>query len=142
MRGLVVATFIPLAVAVAAGQEKPTAKPSEAAQGTLTGCVSAKPDVTGVYTLTQSTTGGRFRLTGKSVRGFAGKQVEIVIASGKGLSIRGGLMPSVNVAAQAGHIDAAQAAIASQPGANTGKSDAELPELKVDRVREVSATCK
>jgi len=141
MRGLIAATLIPLAVAVAAGQEKQPAKPSETAPATLTGCVSAKPDTTGAYTLTQGT-GGRFRLIGKSMRDFAGKQVEIVSGNGKGLSIRGGLTPSTNVAAQAGHIDSAQAAIANQPGANTGKSDADLPELRVNRVREVSGTCK
>ena len=142
MRGLIVAMLMPLAVAVAAGQQKEPAKPSDTPQATLTGCVSAKPDAAGTYTLTQSSTGGRFRLTGKSVRGFAGKQVEIVSANGKGLTIRGGLTPSANVAAQAGHIDPAQAAIADQPGALTGKSDADLPELRVNRVREVAGSCK
>jgi len=140
MRGLIAATLIPLAVVVAAGQEKEPAKPSNKAETTLTGCVSTKPDPTGTYMLTQESTGGRFRLIGKSMRDFAGKPVEIV--SVKGLSIRTGLTPSVNVAAQAGHIDSAQAAIANQPGATTGKSDADLPEIRVSRVREVSGTCK
>lgn len=106
------------------------------------GCISAKPDDAGTFTLTQAGSGSRFRLTGKSMRDYAGKLVEVVLAEGKGLTIKGGLTPSTNVAAQAGHIDSSRAAIAGQPGANTGKSDAQLPEFRVNRVRALDGACQ
>jgi hypothetical protein len=105
------------------------------------GCVSDKPDATGTYTLTQAGSGNRFRLIGRSMRGYAGKMVEVTLADAKGLTIKGGLSPSPNIAAQAGHLDSAQAAVASQPGANAGKSDAQLPEFRVNRVRALDTSC-
>lgn len=117
------------------------AKANEESVNRLVGCVSAKADPAGTYTLTQSESGLRFRLTGKSLREFAGKQVEIVTASGKGLTIRGGLTPSANVAAQAGHLDPAKAAIANQPGATSGKEEV-LPEVRVKEARGLTGACK
>jgi hypothetical protein len=122
-----------------AAQAQPAAKAGEPANA-YRGCVSGKPDAAGTYTLTQ-TGGTRFRLTGRSMREYAGKMVEVVLADAKGLTIKGGLSPSPNVAGQAGHLDSAKVAIASQPGANAGKSDALLPEFRVNRVRALDTPC-
>jgi hypothetical protein len=143
MNGLTAATLI-ATLAVSApvfSQQKASGADKDSDVNTVTGCVSAKPDKDGYYTFTQTGNGSRFRLTGKSMREWSGRPVEIVSAKGKGLSVRGGLVPSTNVAAQAGHIDPAQASIAAQPGALTGKGE-DLPEFRVNRVRAAQASCK
>jgi hypothetical protein len=76
------------------------------------------------------------------MRDFAGKLVEVALVETKGLTIKGGLWPSPNVAAQAGAIDSSRAAIASQPGANAGKPDLPLPEVRVNRVRTLEGSCQ
>jgi hypothetical protein len=149
MRGLIgiVAAALVTVATPAVGQTPAAPAPSPTAKkidstNAYRGCVSAKPDAAGTFTLTQTGSGSRFRLTGKSMRDYAGKLVEVVLAEGKGITIKGGLSPSPNVAAQAGHLDSSQAAIARQPGANTGRSDADLPEFRVNRVRAVGGTCQ
>jgi hypothetical protein len=152
MHGLIATLFIAALQAAPSPSQQPSAPsplqpkasvPADSSLSTLAGCVSAKPDVTGTYTFTQKDNGSRFKLTGKSMREWAGKPVEIVSAKEKGLSIRGGLVPSTNVAAQAGHIDSAQAAIANQPGvANAEKGVAPLPEFRVNEVRPTAGVCK
>lgn len=138
------AAAVVMVVATAAAQSPSpsTAAKSAEEKNAYRGCVSAKPDATGTFTLTQTGSGSRFRLTGKSMRDYAGKLVEVVLAESKGLTIKGGLSPSPNVAAQAGHLDPSRAAIARQPGANTGKSDADLPEFRVNRVRALDGACQ
>jgi hypothetical protein len=109
----------------------------------LVGCVSEGPGTSGSFTFSEST-GSRYRLTGKSVRKYAGRMVRLVSGPrGKGLSIRGGLWPSPNVAAQAGAMDPAQASIARQPGgAAAGTGGFDLPELRVVSVRGIDGTCQ
>src|SRR5438046_3203185 len=128
MQSLFASLFLATSVMLPANQQKP---PSHAPLETpaplaLTGCVSGRPGASGDFTFLDSTSGGKYRLTGKSVRKYAGHRVEIVGGSGtKRLSVRGGLLPSPNVAAQAGALDPAQAAIASQPGGpSTGTAEA------------------
>ena len=127
---------------IAQSQDAPSS-PQKPAPLTLTGCVSQQPDSGGEFTFTQAN-GSRYRLTGnKSVKSYAGKRVEIVSSKGGGFSVRGGLQPSANVAAQAGALDPAKAAIASQPGVHvTGKPDEKLPEFRVASVRAVEGSCK
>ena len=105
--------------------------------------VSAQdPGTSGSFTFNESA-GGRYRLTGKSVRKYAGRMVRLVGGpQGKKLSIRGGLWPSPNVAAQAGAIDPAQASIARQPGGTSGTGGFDLPEFRVVSVRGVDGACK
>jgi hypothetical protein len=82
-----------------------------------------------------------YRLTGTAVRDYVGQTVLIVGGSAsKKLTIRGGLVPSPNVAAQAGAMDPARAAVASQ-GGSAGPGSVELPEFKVKSVRQVSGSC-
>jgi hypothetical protein len=56
------------------------------------------------------------------------------------LTIKGGLLPNPNVAAQAGAMDPARAAMASAGGA-AGPGAVDLPEFKVKSVRPVSGGC-
>ena len=111
----------------------------------LTGCVSAKPEQGGDYTiLSDGIQGVRYRLTGKDVRKYAGKKVEVVEETPKkGFVVKGGLYPSPNVAGRAGDLDPAQAAIATQPGAAaTAGTGAPLPEFRAGRIRAVNGSCQ
>jgi hypothetical protein len=109
----------------------------------LVGCVSPDPAASGSFTFDESG-GGRYRLTGRSVRKYAGRMVRLVGGPpGRRLSIRGGLWPSPNVAGQAGAIDPAQASIARQPGgAASGTGGMDLPEFRVVSVRGVDGSCR
>lgn len=110
---------------------------------TLTGCVSPRP-ASGNFTFTAKD-GTKYRLTGKNFKKYAGEEVEIVGGEGKKLTVKGGLQPSPNAAAQAGAIDPGQAAIASQPGGTatgTGTGAIELPMFRVNRVRGLGGSCQ
>jgi hypothetical protein len=109
----------------------------------LVGCVSDDPGAAGAFTFDESG-GGKYRLTGKSVRKYAGQMVRLVGGpQGRKLSISGGLWPSPNVAAQAGAIDPAEASIARQPGgAASGTGGGNLPEFKVVSVRSIDGSCR
>jgi hypothetical protein len=57
--------------------------------------------------------------------------------------VKGGLLPSPNVAAQAGAIDPGQAAVASQPGGTaSGTGSVDVPLFRVDRVRALGGSCQ
>jgi hypothetical protein len=130
-------------VAMFAVQTASTPAPSPAAPKDtktpvrLSGCVSQDRAAPSTFTFAQTGTGTKYRLGGASVRKYVGQLVEIVGAPvGRRLTIRGGLFPSPNVAAQAGALDPVQAAIATQPGGpNSGTGTDELPEFHVTRVR-------
>jgi hypothetical protein len=128
-------------IGVAAAQSP--APPSNSSRVELVGCVSDDPGASGAFTLDESG-GSKYRLTGKSVRKYAGRMVRLVGGpQGKRLSIRGGLWPSPNAAAQAGAIDSAQASIARQPGgAASGTGGVDLPEFRVVSVRGVDGSCR
>jgi len=112
---------------------------------TLSGCVINGSSPHEAVTFSDGDTGNKYRLTGKNVKKYAGQRVEIVGgAPNSKLAIRGGLYPSPNVAAQAGHLDPAKAAIAAQPGgteSGTGSVDV-LPEFRVTRVRALAGACQ
>lgn len=130
-----------LMIGAAAAQTPPSSPSSSRVE--LVGCVSNDPGASGAFTLDDSS-GGKYRLTGKSVRKYAGRMVRLIGGpQGKRLSIRGGLWPSPNVAAQAGAIDPAQASIARQPGgAASGTGGVDLPEFRVVSVRGVDGSCR
>jgi hypothetical protein len=110
----------------------------------LNGCVSRDRVAPGQFTFVDNDYGTRYRLTGKGLKAFVGHRVEIVGGPpGKGVTFRIGLLPSPNVAAQAGAIDSAQAAIANLPGgAADAPARAPLPEFHVIRVRGVDGACQ
>lgn len=110
---------------------------------TLTGCVSDTPDAAGWFMFHESERGSRVRLAGKGVRDDVRQPVEIVgRPEAKRVSIRGGLWPSPNVAAQAGAIDHAQEAIAHQPGGGTSGTGAPILQFRVTRLRGVNGACQ
>ena len=109
----------------------------------LTGCVSERAGESGAFTFTDTQTGGKYRLTGKKMQGYAGKMVAVFGGPNKRIAIRGGLWPSPNAAGQAGGLDPAQESIARQTGgAASARGDAALPEFNVVRVRTVDGSCQ
>jgi hypothetical protein len=135
--------FSMMMVSLAAAQTAPDSPPPARSAVELVGCVSDAPGASGSFTFDDSG-GSRYRLTGKSVRKYAGRMVRLVAGpQRKRLSVRGGLWPSPNIAGQAGAIDPAQASIARQPGgAASGTGGIDLPELRVVSVRGTEGACR
>jgi len=111
---------------------------------TLTGCVAADdtaPDQP--LTLTESKKGTTYRLTGVDLRAYVGQEVKVWGGiTVKGVHIGTGLAPSANVAAQAGAMDPAQAAMATAPGgAAMGTGTVTLPEFRVNTVKTLKNPC-
>jgi hypothetical protein len=113
---------------------------------TMSGCVGRSPAPQQPLTFAQDETGFLYRLSGRGLNKFAGQRVEVVGATPRArrFAVRGGLYPSPNVAAQAGAMDPAKAAIARMPGGpESGTGGAELlPEFKVTRIRVVDGSCQ
>ena len=113
---------------------------------TLSGCVGRSGAPQDPVTFAEASTGDQYRLTGRGLKKYAGRRVEIIGGTPvpKRFSVRGGLYPSPNIAAQAGAIDPGKAAIARMPGgsesaAGTGEL---LPEFRVTRVRVLDGSCQ
>ena len=111
---------------------------------TLSGCVSRDVATPGAFTFADADTGAKYRVSGVSLRRYNGQRVEIVgQPDDRRVTVRGGLFPSPNLAAQAGAIDPAKAAIANMPGgANSGTGSLQLPAFRVTRVRSLSGSCQ
>jgi hypothetical protein len=107
----------------------------------LSGCVVRGEKTTDPYTLDDAAE-GKYRLSGLSLRDYIGKRVQIggALVETKHLTVKGGLTPNPNVAAQAGAIDPARAAVAAAGGA-AGPGTVDLPEFKVKSVRPVTGAC-
>jgi type 1 fimbria pilin len=122
-------------------QDKKTAPPKPKTIS-LSGCVVRNEKTPTQFTLEDNEDGGIYRLTGINMSDYVGKRVQIggAIADSKKLVIKGGLTPSANVAAQAGNMDPARAAMAAAGGA-AGPGIVDLPEFKVKSVRPVSGGC-
>jgi len=124
-------------------QEKKDKPPKPAPKVlTLSGCVVRGETTPGQYTLEDKEDGTTYRLTGTDVRDYIGRRVQIVggTPSPRKLTIVGGLTPNANVAAQAGDMDPARAAMAGAGGA-AGPGTVQLPEFRVKSVRPVSGAC-
>jgi hypothetical protein len=135
-----------LLVGMAAAAPAQTRDQSKPAPVTLSGCVASGQSPQAPVTFADGDSGGRYRLSGRGLKKYAGQRVEIVggLRTPSRLAIRGGLYPSPNVAAQAGALDPAKAAIAAQPaGPESGTGSAEfLPEFRVTRVRVLDGSCR
>ena len=96
------------------------------------------------YTFVDNTDGSRYRLKGRSISKYSGMAVQIVgVVDTKKVKVVGGLYPSTNVAAQAGAIDPAKAAVAALPGGpTTGIGNVDLPTLNVTRLSLGSGECR
>jgi hypothetical protein len=146
-RNLASMLVLALAAAVSAAAQTPQKDPAPKNSAvTMDGCVARGKAPQDPITFSQADSSIKYRLTGKSLNKYAGQRVEIVGSSPepKRVAIRGGLYPSPNVAAQAGALDPAKAAIARQPGGSesgTGAVDL-LPEFKVTRIRVLEGACE
>ena len=98
---------------------------------TLTGCVQRDETKAGWFTLSDKKTGATYRLAGTNVKAYVWRNVRIV----------GGLVPSANIAAQAGAIDPTKAAAAYQGANPPGTGSLELLEFNVARVRPTTGSC-
>ena len=135
--------FALVCTAPLAAQEKKTSTPAKPSSKivSLSGCVVRGEKAPDQYTL-EDKSEGVYRLTGVKLRDYIGQRVQIAggIVETKRLTIKGGLTPNANVAAQAGAIDPARAAVAAAGGA-AGPGTVDLPEFKVKSVRPVSGGC-
>ena len=107
---------------------------------TLSGCVTSDPRQGNLYTLSEDNDPTVYKLTGMNVKKYVGQRVEISGAPPKRLKITGGLYPNPNVAAQAGAIDPAKAAIAAMSEPNGGATGP-MSEFRVRSVRPVPGPC-
>jgi hypothetical protein len=134
---------VALVLAPLAAQDKAPkpSKPEEPKVLSLSGCVVRGESTPNQYTIEDSKE-GTYRLTGTDLRDFIGKRVELLggVPNSKRLKIVGGLTPNANVAAQAGDMDPARAAVASA-GGSAGPGIVQLPEFRVKSVRPVSGGC-
>lgn len=124
-----------------AQDKKAAAKPASKTIS-LSGCVVRGETKPGQYTLEDRDEGSQYRLTGVKVSDYVGQRVLIAgaVVETKRLTIKGGLTPNANVAAQAGAMDPARAAMAAAGGA-AGPGTVELPEFRVKSVRPASGAC-
>ena len=97
---------------------------------TLKGCLQGSSLGSDVYTLVDAKGATTYRVSGTDVRPHVGHRVQIV----------GGLIPTPNVAAQAGAIDPVQAAIAGTGEHAAGPGSVHL-ELHVARVQPLAGAC-
>jgi len=142
---LLFAALLSVVFARAASPQAADASPQQR-PGSLkvTGCVAPDAAEAGHFTLVDFTTGEpTYRLSGKDVRRFLGQRVEVSgTAPQPKLSIVGGLSPSPNVAAQAGAIDPAQAAMAAQGAQGNAKpGEILVPDFRVVTVKRASGGC-
>jgi hypothetical protein len=131
LAGILLAAAVQSPAAPSAGAAAPTRPPVAQPAITLTGCIqvdAARPDW---FTFSEAKTGTTYRLSGANVKSFVWKKVQIV----------GGLVPSPNLAAQAGAIDPTKTAMAYQSAVPPGIATVESLEFKVDRVRRLSGSC-
>jgi hypothetical protein len=124
-----------------AAQAKDKDKKASPKTISLSGCVVRNETVPDQFTL-EDKDEGKYRLTGVNLRDYIGQRVQIAggVVETKRLTIKGGLLPNPNVAAQAGAMDPARAAVASA-GGSAGPGTVDLPEFKVKSVRPVSGEC-
>jgi hypothetical protein len=140
MRSLIPAAVILFSVTVVAAQTAPAApqKPKKPTTVTFDGCVAKSETAENLFTLNDGT--DTYRLTGIDVRDYVGKRVQVSSNAPRRLTIKGGLFPSANVAAQAGSMDPSRAATASTD-ASAAARPGSLPEIRVRAIRPVAGSC-
>jgi len=143
MSSYLLSTFVTMMFAMQT-TSPPTAATTNTTPLTLSGCVSRDVATPGAFTFADADTGAKYRVSGVSLRKYNGQRVEIVgRPDDRRVTVRGGLFPSPNTAAQAGAIDPAKAAIANMPGgANRGTGSVQLPAFRVTRVRSLNGSCQ
>jgi hypothetical protein len=142
MRSLITTAIVLLSVTAAAAAQKPTTteaqKPKRPTTVTIDGCVAKSETVSDLFTLVDGP--DTYRLTGLDVRDYVGKRVQVSSGAPRRLTIKGGLYPSPNVAAQAGAMDPSRAATAATDASAAARPDA-LPEIRVRAIKPVPGSC-
>ena len=133
--------FAAVSAAPVVAQDRKTSAKSAPKTISLSGCVVRGEKTPDQFTL-EDAAEGRYRLSGIRLHDYIGQRVQIAggVVETKRLTIKGGLTPNANVAAQAGAMDPARAAMANAGGA-AGPGTVDLPEFKVKSVRPVSGGC-
>ena len=124
-----------------AAQDKPKKTAPASKTLTVSGCVAE--DASSKNLTIEDANTGSYRLTGLNVRDYIGQKVELAgaVYQSKKLVIKGGLLPSPNLAAQAGAVDQTEVANETHGGsAPTG--DVQLPEFRVKSIRPIGSGCK
>ena len=123
-------------------KDKDKAKPKTPKTLTLVGCIATDETKPGRFTMKDPKEGGTYWLSGTDVHDHLNQRVQIVgtLATTKRLQVSTGLLPTPNVAAQAGAMDPAQAAVAAQSSAGTGKP-IDMLEFQVKSVRPLPGSC-
>jgi hypothetical protein len=145
--GLVLSLAV-AATSVAVAQTSPATPAGKGDKGSnktsnlvaLVGCVSPNPNQPGGFMLSESDQLSQYKLTGTSMRDYAGKRVQVYGEPPKRLKVVGGLYPTPNSAAEGGRNHVKDAMAAATP-ANTPGGSAALPEFKVKSIQVVTGTC-
>lgn len=143
MRTFLVAALLFVSIAIVRGQTSSSGDKQDKKKDTapklvtLVGCVTTDENVPGQYTIVDSNGDALYRLTGTDMRGYVGQQVEVTGGPPRRFTVRGGLLPSPNAAAQAGAIDPPPAAAATPAMPGT----APAPEFRVKSVKSVPGKC-
>jgi hypothetical protein len=108
----------------------------------LSGCIVRAEKTPDQFTLNDANE-GTYRLSGVKLRDYLGQRVQVAgaVVENKRLTVKGGLLPNPNVAAQAGAMDPARAAMASAGGAAGPGTVDQFPEFKVKSVRPADGSC-
>jgi hypothetical protein len=131
LASLVLAAAAETLAAQSAAVSSPAAAPLTKKPITVIGCI--QPDATRPewFTVSDTKTGASYRLTGPNVKAYVGRNVRIV----------GGLVPSANIAAQAGAVVQTKAATAFEGANPQGTAKVEPVEVNVARVQPVTGSC-
>jgi hypothetical protein len=143
MRVAAACVIVTLAAGAAIAQTKSETKSQPKSKTdaiTLTGCVVRSETAPTQYTLEDKNAGAKYRLTGVDVRDYIGRPVVVVGSGAKKLTIVGGLTPTPNIAAQAGAIDPARAAVEAQTAA-ASPGNGDVLEFKVKSIRPSTGSC-
>jgi hypothetical protein len=139
MRTRLIALLGAAIVSIAAAAQKPPATSSKPTTLTLSGCVTRSDEAPDQFTLADKS--DTYRLSGSHIADYVGQRVRIVgrVKEPK-VHVKTGLYPSPNVAAQAGAIDPARAAIEAPTGSATvGRGP--LPEFRIESIETLAGTC-
>jgi hypothetical protein len=116
-------------------------KPDPNKPVTMNGCVTRDSSSAKVYTFTDSS-GFKYRLSGQDVSKYVGQTLEIVgVMDTKRLKVKGGLLPSPNIAAQAGAIDPGKAHVAELGGGTSASGNPDLPTFRVAQINAAKGEC-
>jgi hypothetical protein len=114
-----------------APSDRTPAPKSTGATLVLTGCVPAGDAAATWFTLSDKRARTTYRLAGTDVRVYVGRRVQVF----------GGLVPSANIAAQAGAIDSTKVAMAVIDRSLPGTGDVQLNVLRINRIRPLKGSC-